>query len=229
LPRIEDGEQGDTVSQGVRVVVADDHSATRFGVRTVLEAHGMVVCAEAGTPDETVAAVLEHRPDVVLVDILMPPGDGIDAARRIHDQAPETVIIMLTGSPDSGHLIDALRAGARGYLLKDTDPDRLPAAIEGVLRGESAIPRTLVPIMIEEITRTGRPRGAPGLLTEREHEVMDALSRGLSTAQVAERLAVAEPTVRRHAASAATKLGAKTRQESVTRYRERHQRHEPPT
>jgi DNA-binding NarL/FixJ family response regulator len=199
----------------IRVVVADDHAATRFGIRTVLEAHGMVVCAEAATPAETVAAVLAHRPDVALIDVLMPPGDGIDAAEQIRDRGPDTVIIMLTGSSDPAHLMRALRAGARGYLLKDTDPDRLPAAIEGVLKGEAAIPRTLVPRMIDEIVRGGRSRGSDTLLTDREYEVMEALSAGLTTAEVAQRLGVAEPTVRRHAASAAAKLGATSRQEAA--------------
>jgi DNA-binding NarL/FixJ family response regulator len=204
----------------VRVVIADDHAATRFGIRTVLEAHGMVVCAEADSPPATVAAVLEHQPDVVLIDVLMPPGDGIDAAEQIHTQAPDTVIIMLTGSSDPSHLIRSLRAGARGYLLKDTDPDRLPAAVEGVLDGEAAIPRTLVPRMIDEIARAGRHRGAPDDLTDREHEVMEGLARNLPTSEVARQLGLAEPTVRRHAASAARKLGAQTRADAIVRFRD---------
>jgi DNA-binding NarL/FixJ family response regulator len=212
---------GDPAQGPVRVVIADDHDATRFGIRTVLEAHGMVVCAEAATPAATVAAVLEHAPDVALIDVLMPPGDGIEAAEQLRDLAPRTVIIMLSGSTASAHLIRALRAGARGYLLKDTDPDRLHAAIEGVLRGEAAIPRTLVPAMIDEIVRVGRSGAGDGLLTDREHEVMEALAAGLSTAAVAAGLRVAEPTVRRHAASAAAKLGAATRQEAVVRFLER--------
>jgi DNA-binding NarL/FixJ family response regulator len=213
-------------SEPVRVVVADDHAATRFGIRTALETNGMVICAEADTPAGTVAAVLEHQPDVALIDVLMPPGDGIEAAEQLRTAAPDTVIIMLTDSTDSGHLIRALRAGARGYLLKDTDPERLPAAIEGVLRGEAAIPRTLVPRMIDEIVRTGRPRGSADALTEREYEVMDALARSLPTAAVARQLGLAEPTVRRHAASAASKLGATTRQEAIARFLERHRRHD---
>src|SRR6202008_3080184 len=145
---------------------------------------------EADTPQATIDAVVEHRPDVALIDILMPPGDGIDAAEQLRDQAPDTVIIMLTGSTDQTHLLRALRAGARGYLLKDTDPERLHAAIHGVLRGEAAIPRTLVPHLIAEIARTGRPRGADDLLTDRESEVMEALAAGLGTAAVADALGV---------------------------------------
>lgn len=215
-------DRSDPGRRPLRVVIADDHSATRFGVRTILEAHGMIVCAEADTPEAAVDAVLEHRPDVALIDVLMPPGDGIEAAEQLHDRAPDTVLIMLTGSADKTHLIRSLRAGARGYLLKDTDPDRLPAAIEGVLKGEAAIPRTLVPHMIDEIVRAGENRGGHGLLTDREHEVMEALAAALTTAQVADALGVAEPTVRRHAASAAAKLGATSRQEAAARFLERH-------
>src|SRR4051794_15161661 len=205
--------------RSIRVVVGDDHAATRFGIRTVLEAHGMVVCAEATTPAETVAAVLEHRPDVALIDVLMPPGDGIEAAEQLSAEVPETLLIMLTGSTDASHLIRALRAGARGYLLKDTDPDRLPAAIEGALRGESAIPRTLVPFLVDEIAGTPGPRASASALTGREHQVMDALARGLGTADAAATLGLSEVTVRRHLSSAAEKLGAKGRADALARFR----------
>jgi DNA-binding NarL/FixJ family response regulator len=206
-------------SSPLRVVIADDHAATRMGIRIVLENAGMVVCAEASTPDETVAAVLEHRPDIALVDVIMPPTDGIDAAERITASAPGTTVIMLTGSASQRHLIAALRAGARGYLLKDTNPERLPAAIRGVLAGESAIPRTLVPHLIDAVARGAHRRTAgTSLLSEREYEVLEALCAGLRSAEVAERLGLAEATVRRHAASAAAKLGVATRDEAIARF-----------
>jgi DNA-binding NarL/FixJ family response regulator len=202
-----------------RVVIADDHPATCRGIRRTLERAGMVVSAEASTPDEAVQAVLHHRPDVALLDVIMPPGDGIAAARRIRDEAPGIAVIMLSASADPAHVIDALRAGARGYLLKDTDPDRLASAIEGVLAGESAIPRTLVPALIAEIARppAGRVDGSP--LTPREHQVMAALARGLRTAEAAAALGLSEVTVRRHLSAAAAKLGATTREDALALYR----------
>ncbi|HWH92226.1 MAG TPA: response regulator transcription factor [Baekduia sp.] len=202
----------------VRVVVADHHLATRAGIRAALEAGGMDVVAEAGSPGATVAAVVEHRPDVALVDLTMPPGDVLAAITRMGAQVPETLIIILTGSSDPAHLLGALRAGARGYLLKDTDPDRLPLAVAGALRGEAAIPRTLVPTMVEEIARLRIPRRS-GPLSDREHEVMAALARGSKTDEVARELGVAGVTVRRHLSSAAGKLGARGREEALTRFR----------
>ena len=203
----------------IRIVIADDHAATRFGIRTALEVAGLVVCAEAATPDDAVAAVVAHAPDVALIDILMPPGDGIDAARRIRDEAPGTTVIMLSGSAAPAHLIGSLRAGARGYLLKDTDPDRLAPAIAGVLAGESAIPRTLVPILVDEIARPRPSRVDGSPLTAREHEVLAALDRGLTTAQLADALGMAEVTARRHLSAAAEKLGAVDRADTLARWR----------
>jgi DNA-binding NarL/FixJ family response regulator len=203
----------------LRVVVADDHEATRVGIRQVLEDAGMEVCGEAATGDAAVAKVLTCRPDVALIDVLMGPTDGIEAARRIRDEAPGTVVIMITGSENPAHLLEALRAGARGYLLKTTDPDRLASAIRGVVDGEGAIPRTLLPQLFDEVARQDPERHRAGELTAREQQVMTALARGLTTAEAARALAVSEVTVRRHLSSAAEKLGASTRDDALARYR----------
>jgi DNA-binding NarL/FixJ family response regulator len=218
------GSQARSADEGtgepaIRAVVADQHAATRMGVRTALEAANIVVCAEAADAAATVAAVLEHVPDVCLMDIRL-PGDGMAAAGQIADDAPGTAIVVLTDSDDPQHLISALRAGARGYLLKDTDPARLPAAIRGVLRGESAIPRTLVPHLVDAIAGRRRDRLGGLGLTEREYEVLDAFASGARTRDVAQRLGLAEGTVRRHTASAVAKLGAATRQEAIARFRD---------
>jgi DNA-binding NarL/FixJ family response regulator len=167
-----------------------------------------------------VAEVLARRPDVALIDILMVPTDGLEAARRIRDEAPETVVIMITGSENPAHLLEALRAGARGYLLKTTDPDRLASAIRGVVDGEGAIPRTLLPRLFDEVARRDPERRRPGALSAREHEVMTVLARGLTTAEAARALAVSEVTVRRHLSAAAEKLGAATRDDALALYRD---------
>lgn len=144
-----------------------------------------------------------------LLDVHM-PGSGITAAAAISSCLPETAIVMLTVSRDDRDLFDALQAGASGYLLKDMDSDRLPFALRSVLEGEAALPRGLVARLIDEFSGRRRrvallkQRGAT--LTSREWEVLDLLREGLSTAEIAERLAVSEVTVRRHVSGILKKL-----------------------
>ena len=201
-----------------RVVVADDHPPTRAGVRLSLEEAGFEVCAEAAHASAAVDACLEHKPDVALLDIHM-PGNGIAAASRIAAALPETAVVMLTVSRDDTDLFEALRAGARGYLLKDIDPARLGPALQGVLDGEAALPRNLVTrLMAEFRTRDERPRRAQGplaTLTSREWETLDLMRQGLSTAQIAERLFVSPVTVRTHVSAILRKLQVSNRDAAV--------------
>ena len=118
----------------------------------MLEAAGMRVVAEVGTGPEAVAAALEHRPDVCLLDVQM-PGGGIRAAAEIAEQMPDVAIVMFAAEVTDEDLLQALRAGARGYLLKDADADRLPDTLAGLLAGEAALPRRLVMRVIDELTR----------------------------------------------------------------------------
>jgi len=200
----------------LRVVMADDHAPTRAHIRTALEAGGCLVCGEGATAQEAVELTVEHRPDVVLLDIHM-PGSGIQAARQINTLLPEAAIVMLTQSRDDDDLFDALRAGASGYLLKDIDPERLPDALRGVLAGEPAMPPALVARVLDEFRAPGRRRfgrGSPAAarLSSREWEVMEMLSEGHSTEDVANRLFLAQTTVRVHVSSVLRKLRVKDRE-----------------
>jgi DNA-binding NarL/FixJ family response regulator len=205
------------VSVPVRVVLADDHAPTRAGVRLALEGSGFQVCAEAPDAAGAIEAALRERPDVCLLDVHM-PGDGIAAAVEIGQRLPEAAVVMLTVASDDETLFAALRAGARGYLLKDTSPERLPLALRGVLAGEAALPRTLVARVVEEFTRRERRRvlrlgGPQGVrLTDREWEVVDLLREELTTAQIADRLAISPVTVRRHVSAVLAKLKVPDRQ-----------------
>lgn len=203
-----------------RVLVADDHPPTRAGVRASLEGAGFEVCCEVGDAAAAFTKALEERPDICLLDIHM-PGSGISAAAKITAELPETAVVMLTVSRNDADLFDALRAGAAGYLLKDTDPDRLPHALAGVLRGEAAVPRELVTRLIEEF-RGGRTRrkipliGRRGVeLTSREWDVLDLLREGLSTEEIAKRLFVSRGTVRSHVATMLKKLNVPDRAAAV--------------
>jgi DNA-binding NarL/FixJ family response regulator len=167
-----------------------------------------------------VAAAVRERPDVCLLDIRM-PGSGIQAAQAIAQQVPESAIVMLTVSRSDTDLFDALRVGAAGYLLKDTDPERLPHALRGVLEGEAALPRRLVTLLIDEFRQRSRHkrlrlvrRGGVDLTT-REWEVLELMRDGLSTGEIAERLFVAPVTVRTHVAAILRKLQVRDRKEAV--------------
>ena len=203
----------------VTVVVADDHAPTRAGVRLSVEADGFVVVGEASTARGAVQAAQKHRPHVCLLDVRM-PGSGIAAAEEINREVPDTAVVMLTYSRESEDLFDALRAGARGFLNKDMDPDRLGPALRGVLSGEAALPRSLVSRVLEEFRgRSGRKvfmrERRPAELTCREWEIMDLLRQGLSTEDVAARLFVSAGTVRVHVSGVLKKLQVKSRAEAL--------------
>jgi DNA-binding NarL/FixJ family response regulator len=205
----------------ITVVLGDDEVATRAGVRGALESRGMRVMAEAGTAEEAVAAAVRHRPSVCLLAVHL-PGGGIAAAERLNEAVPDTKIVMLTGSDRDEDLFAALRAGVDGYLLKTMSASRLPDAVQGVVAGEAAIPRRLVPRLIQEYRRQGRRRvlhlsgsATPIELTAREFEVMVRLRERQTTAEIARDLRISEITVRRHISSIEHKLGATNRRAVV--------------
>jgi len=206
------------VSQPMRVVIADDHPMTRVGVRIALERDGFEICAEADDAATAVEAAQRERPDICLLDIQM-PGSGIHAAEEIARKVPDAAIVMLTVSRSDRDLFDALRVGASGYLLKDTDPERLPIALRGVLDGEAALPRHLVALVIEEFRERGRrrpllkKRGV--VLTDREWEVLELMSQGLTTFEIADRLFIEPVTVRTHVSAILKKLHVSSRKEAL--------------
>ncbi len=201
------------------VVLADDHPVIRLGVRMALMRGGFEVLAEAADRDGAVEAVLRERPDICLLDISM-PGGGIEAAAILARAAPATAVVMLTVSQSPNDLLAALRTGAKGYLPKDTSPERLPAALYGVLKGEAALPRTLVGRVLHEFrhlpVREDAPLRVEGVdLTARESETLRLLREGLSTVQIGERLSLSPVTVRRHISAGVAKLGASGRDEAM--------------
>jgi DNA-binding NarL/FixJ family response regulator len=209
--------------RSLRVLIADDHAAARAGVRESVETGGFEVCAEAANAQDAIELALHERPDVCLLDVHM-PGEGIRAASEISAALPDCAVVMLTVSRNDSDLFHSLRAGAAGYLLKDTDPSRLPAALRGAIAGEAAVPRALVARLIHEFRDRGTRRlpliGGRGVeLTSREWQVLDLLAEGLTTAQVAGRLFVSPVTVRRHISSIVEKLGAPDRTTAVELYR----------
>jgi DNA-binding NarL/FixJ family response regulator len=199
----------------IRVVLADDHARIRGQVRSALEAGGCEICGEGASAEEAIQLAIEHRPDVVLLDIHM-PGNGIHAASQISRDLPGTAVVMLTQSKEDDDLFDSLRAGASGYLLKNTDPAMLPDALRGVLAGEAAMSAGLVTRILEEFRgptrRHVKRSSAAAKLSAREWEVMELLGQGNSTEQVAKRLFVSSTTVRVHVSSVLRKLAVTDRE-----------------
>jgi DNA-binding NarL/FixJ family response regulator len=212
---------------GHRTLIADDHPPLRRGVRLALEHSPFRVVAECPDGPTAVDEAARLRPQICLLDIHM-PGDGIEAASAIHRLLPAARIVMLTVSAEGEDLFAAFRAGACGYLPKDTDPQHLPLALESALRGEAALPRSLVLRLIDEFrvrerrTRTRRrPEGSGLGLTSREWDVLDLLADGCSTAEIADELAITRITVRSHLSTIMKKLHTPDREAAVELVRDR--------
>lgn len=202
------------------VVIADDDQVTRLGVRMALMRGGFRVVAEAADSEGAVSAVLRERPDVCLLDVRI-PGGGIKVAHILAEAAPATSVVMLADSTKTDDVFAALRAGALGYLPKDMSPDRLPAALGGVLKGEAALPRALVGRVLQEFRtftfgEATNPVGVDGVqLSRRESEILKMLGSGLTTVEVADMLSLSPVTVRRHISTGVAKLGVSDRQAAI--------------
>jgi DNA-binding NarL/FixJ family response regulator len=205
---------------GTSVLVADDHPPTRAMVREALEHDGFVVVADVATADLAVAAAERYHPDLALLDIRM-PGGGIEAARALAALDPPPAIVMLTVSQDDDDLFAALRAGASGYLLKGLNAQDLAGKLRSVLDGEASLPGTLVAKLIAEFRVRERRRllttneDRRRRLTAREWEILELMSSGLTTAQIADRTYVNPVTVRSHVAAILRKLQVPNRAAAV--------------
>jgi DNA-binding NarL/FixJ family response regulator len=204
-----------------RVVIADDQALVRSGFRMILGAAGIPVVAEASNGAQAVAAVLEHQPDVVLMDIRMPGMDGLEATRRIlaPPGSPDCRIIILTPFDLDQYVYAALTAGASGFLLKDVSPEQLIDAVRMVRSGDALLAPSITRRLVERFASAASPRAAVhgelSELTPRELEVLQLLARGLSNAELAAELVLSEATVKTHVARILRKLGLRDRVQAV--------------
>ncbi len=207
------------MSTSLRVAVADDQDLVRSGLELVLEARGFEVVGSVGDGRAAVELVARTEPDVVLMDIRMPVLDGIAATREVTRSGAVTRVLMLTTYDLDTYVYEALRAGAAGFLLKATPPDRLAEGVRTVAAGEALLAPTLTRRLIEEHVRRPPPaRGVPAPLrdlTERELEVFDLVGQGLSNTEIAARLVVSEATVKTHLNRVIAKLGGLSRPQLV--------------
>ena len=193
----------------IRVMVVDDHSIMRVGLKQVLEQSGeFEVVGDAADGEEAVRVAAEVSPDVVVMDVMMPGKDGVEACREIMESAPDTRVVMLTASTEEAAVVEAVAAGATGYLQKETGRERLLAAVRGVFLGELLVPVEVVRrvfVQIRDAARTGDAAEAAGL-TPREREVLVSFAQGMSYARIAEARGVKTVTVRNAVYSIQKKL-----------------------
>ena len=202
----------------LRVLIADDQPLMRAGFKAVLEATGTIeIVAEAGDGAEAIAAAERHRPDVILMDIRMPGIDGIEATRRL----PRQRVLVLTTFGLDEYIVEALRAGASGFLTKDAPAAELVAAVRAVAAGDAVLSPAITRQLLDRVARRlppaagGAAAGATETLTEREREVLQLVAAGLSNAEIARALVVAEPTVKTHVSNLLGKLELRDRVQAV--------------
>jgi DNA-binding NarL/FixJ family response regulator len=201
------------------VVLADDQRVVREGLASLLALlPGIEVLGTASDGEEAVALVERLRPDVVLMDLRMPRCDGVEATRRLREQGSPTHVVVLTTYADDRSVVEALRAGARGFLTKDAGADEIERAIAAVVRGEAAIDPAVQHHLVDAVA--GRPE-LPDGLTPREAEVLALIAEGLSNGEIAARLVVSEATVKSHVNHLFTKTGVRDRAQAVA-YAYRH-------
>ena len=197
----------------IRVLVADDHAVVREGLRTFLRLQkGIEVVGEAADGEEAVAQAVRLTPDVVLMDLVMPRLDGIEAMRRIRAEIPAARVIVLTSFADDDKLLPAVRGGAAGYLLKSAQPREVVRAIRAAHAGEAVIDPKAAGRLLDLLAASA---SSPQLLTPREREVLALLARGLSNKRIALELGLAEKTVKAHVGHIFAKLGLTDRTQAA--------------
>jgi NarL family two-component system response regulator LiaR len=200
----------------IRVLIVDDHAIVRKGIRALLsESDGFEIVGEAADGQEAVAVAAESQPDVILMDLLMPGMDGIEATRQITAQRPGARILVLTSFAADNKLFPAIKAGALGYLLKDSSPEDLLRAIRQVHRGEPALHPTIARKLLQEIAQPVDLSPAPEALTARELAVLRLIAQGLSNQEIADQLSISEPTVRTHVSRILGKLHLASRTQAA--------------
>lgn len=201
----------------IRVLITDDHSIVRKGIRALLATEPEIeVIGEASDGLEAVDLVMKLQPDVILMDMVMPKMDGIEAIKRISTKRPGSRILVLTSFAADEKVFPAIKAGALGYLLKDSSPQELVEAIQRVHQGQASLHPAIARKLLDEMARGGsKQQQSPDALTDREVDVVRLLARGYSNKQIADEMVISEATVRTHVSNILSKLHLASRTEAA--------------
>ncbi len=201
----------------IRILLADDHTLFRKGIRTILEqVPGVSIVGEAATGQEVVAQARELVPDVILMDIKMPVMSGIDATKIVLQENPHIGVILVTMFDDPESVFAGMRAGARGYVLKEADPEELWRAVEAANRGEVILCPIIAKKVVEHFGRDPKQMGLPyEQLTQRELQILQLAAEGMSNKEIAARLVISEKTVKNHIANIFSKLQVNDRTQAI--------------
>ena len=202
------------MSGNIRVLLVDDHAVVRSGLGAVLMANeGLELVGEAGNGEEAVRACQRLKPDVVLMDLMMPVMDGVTATREIHEKCPGSRVIALTSFKEKEYVEGALKAGALSYLLKNVSAEELVTAIKNAMAGQPRLSPEAAQVLIQDFKQ---PKAEDYDLTEREKEILKLMADGLPNSDIADKLVVSQSTVKFHVSNILSKLGVATRTEAVS-------------
>ncbi|GAP14663.1 two component transcriptional regulator, LuxR family [Longilinea arvoryzae] len=210
----------------IKILIVDDQALFREGLRTLLSVQSdFEVVGEAGNGEEALRYVAQYRPNVILMDLRMPIMDGVTATRRLRELYPECKVIVLTTFDDDEDIFEGMRAGAVGYLLKDVSSEKLFEAVHATSRGEYFLLPSITAKVMAEFSRLSRPAPKPDFelvdpLSSREVEILRLVSTGLSNKEIADKLVIAEGTVKNHLTNILAKLSAKDRMQAVIKARD---------
>lgn len=204
------------MTDSIRVLIADDHAIVREGLRAVISGQpDLQLIAEATDGEQAVQLARTLQPDVIVLDLIMPRKSGVEAIREIRKENPQARILVLTSFAEEDQVLSAIRAGALGYLLKDSSPKELIEAVRGLHRGEASLHPAVAQKLVLGFRQAPPTESPPETLTEREKQVLAGMSRGLSNQAIADELRVGEGTVRFHVSNILAKLHLENRTQAV--------------
>jgi two-component system response regulator DevR len=201
--------------KAVRVFLLDDHDVVRRGLRDLLEGEGMEVVGEAGTAEEALSRIPPTRPDVAILDVRLPDGDGVEVCRDIRSNHPEIQCLMLTSFADDEALFQAIMAGAAGYLLKQVKGGDIADAVRRVSEGQSLLDPAVTARVLERLRQGPEEDEAFARLTDQERRILELIAEGLTNRQIAERIHLAEKTIKNYVSNVLSKLGMQRRTQAA--------------